>query len=451
MVDKSKSSFSEIISNLNPDLVIYDIFQLWAAKIASSKGIPAVHFAAFGAATVSFIHHHYGCCDETNPFPELSLTACEKKSYDAFIEFRAINVTDNEKDGFMANCKLSSDIVMLKTSRGFEGKYIDYYSDVCNKKLLTVGPLVSDASDKNDEENSEILQWLSKKNRYSTVYISFGSEHFLSNDEIEEIAKGLELCDVNFIWIIRFPIEDKRIRMPMKLNMFIDARMLGDAGVCVEVRRDESNVFKGEEIARAVNKVILDKSGEGIRLRARELSEKMKSEEEKALDETAEQLWQIWVRSTTEGNRRIEESNANPPLGTISGSVPPSPTSLPISGSARNGSQIVDLQTGGDSRLPPPPPSQGIRIRAHPIVYTRRQEIRPLVAGSLEPRPTSVDYLSSGSMASFTVSNLGQHTTHMISEPIPSSPGLLPRENGGLLMKEKLREYLISIYPTHYL
>ncbi|KAG8388834.1 hypothetical protein BUALT_Bualt02G0166200 [Buddleja alternifolia] len=58
--------------------------------------------------------------------------------------------------------------------------------------------------------------------------------------------------------------------------------------------------------------------------------------------------------STTEETPRIEESNSNPLLGTTSGAAPPAPVSLSISGSTGNGSQTVDLQAGGNSRLPPP-------------------------------------------------------------------------------------------------
>ncbi|KAG8391014.1 hypothetical protein BUALT_Bualt01G0143900 [Buddleja alternifolia] len=62
----------------------------------------------------------------------------------------------------------------------------------------------------------------------------------------------------------------------------------------------------------------------------------------------------------------------------------------------------------------------------------RREETRPLVVASLEPHLTPLDYPSSGPVARFTVSNFGQPTTHVVSEPIPPPPGLLPIENGGL-------------------
>ncbi|KAK6122945.1 hypothetical protein DH2020_043305 [Rehmannia glutinosa] len=256
----------------------------------------------------------------------------EKKSVDALIEFLYANVFEEDKDVLFVNYRLSTEIVLLKTCRGFEGKYIDYASAVSRTKMVPVGPLVTGVCE-NAEESSEVMKWLSKKNQHSTVYISFGSECFLSKNQIDEIAKGLELSGVNFIWVIRFPVEEKTISieeaipegfldrmknrgkivsgwapqanilghpntgMPMKLNMYIDARMLVDAGACVEVKREENEVFKGEEVAKVINQVIVGKTGEVLRQRAQELSEKMRMEEEQALDETTEQLWQICLKN----------------------------------------------------------------------------------------------------------------------------------------------------------
>ncbi|KAK4384156.1 UDP-glucosyltransferase 29 [Sesamum angolense] len=328
----AKSSFSDIITTLKPDLVIFDVFQPWAARLASSQSIPAVHFAPLGAATRSYAYHHYvrRHPDGDFPFQELRFgDDNEKKSLDGLFQFMYYNVFDEDEDVVFVNYRLSTDIALLKTN--------------VNK------------DDDEEEKNSDIMEWLSKKNQHSTVYISFGSEYFLSKPEIEEIAKGLELSDTNFIWVIRFPlgeeisVEDalpkgflERVKergvvvsgwapqarilahqstasfvshcgwsslnesvyygvpvigMPIKLNMFIDCRMLVEAGACVEVERDENGVYKGEEIAKAIRKVVVESSGEGLRQRAQELSEKMKMEEGQELDEVAEGLWQLCLKN----------------------------------------------------------------------------------------------------------------------------------------------------------
>lgn len=360
----TKSSFSHMVATLKPDLVIYDIFQPWAAKIASSESIPAVHFSIYAAASMAFTHHHYTRPDTKNhdfPFPELCCYQDhERKNLDDLIQFLHKNIFEEDKDSIFVNNRLSSEIVLQKTCRGLEGKYVDYVSSACNKRSVPVGPLVTDARDQSDHADSDIMQWLSKRDRGSTVYISFGSECFLSDEEIGEIAKSLELCEVDFIWVMRFPVEDNKtitveeklpvgfqnrvknrgivvsgwapqasilahpstgafvshcgwssltesvyygvpvIGMPMKINMFIDAKMLADAGACVAVVREAGEVFKGEDIANVMREVMGESTGERLRRRARELSATMRSEEDRAIDEAAEELWRLCLKSEDE-------------------------------------------------------------------------------------------------------------------------------------------------------
>lgn len=309
---------------------------------------------------MSYSHHAYARWDQHFPFPELHLQPNEKRSLDSLNEFLLVEVFDRDKDAVFVNYHLSSEVVLLKTARSFEGKYVDYVSSLFRNKILPVGPLVTEVDRINGEENSDIMRWLGKKKLQSTVYVSFGSEYFLSEEEIVEIAKGLELCKANFIWVIRFAIMEGRERsnssveevvpkgflermrergrvvagwapqanilghpstgafashcgwsslnesiyygvpvvgMPIKINMFVDARMLVDAGACVEVGREGNGVFKGEEIAKAIDGVIVEERGEGMRRRARELSEKMRMEEEGAIDEVAHQLWNLCCKN----------------------------------------------------------------------------------------------------------------------------------------------------------
>ncbi|CAA0834803.1 Unknown protein [Striga hermonthica] len=348
----SEPDFSDIVGTLNPDLVIYDGFQPWAARIASSKNIPAVHFCPLGAATNSYGYHHYHSTEQSFPFPELHLADHAKGSMDSFIEFLKDNIFFEERDSSI-NFELSSDVVLLKTCRALEGKYIDYLSGAFRKKLLAVGPL---AAVPDSSGSSEILRWLDRKGPRSTVYVSFGSECFPSKEEIAEIARGLEACRASFVWVIRFPaggsvpleealpegflgrVGDRGlvvpgwapqadvlahrntggfvshcgwssltesvyygvpvIGMPMKLIMFIDVKMMVDAGVCVEVeRKGNGEAYKGDEIANAINEVIVEKTGERLRGKALELSEKMRAEEEVEMDATSDLLWEVCLQA----------------------------------------------------------------------------------------------------------------------------------------------------------
>ncbi|PIN04031.1 UDP-glucuronosyl and UDP-glucosyl transferase [Handroanthus impetiginosus] len=342
----STSSFSEILNNLKPDLLVYDFFQPWAPKLASSQGIPSIYFATSGAAAFSFYYHMYTYGSTAAfPYQEIYLLDHEKVDVRAPIEPM---VKEAEEDFAFGNFRLSSGIVLIKSLNGIGGKYIEYLSVLSQKKVVPTGPLLQEFNendDENDEKSLEILQWLSKRDPFSTVFVCFGSETFLSNEQILEIAKGLELCETNFIWVVKFStvcIEEALlegflgrvkerglvlkewapqakilshssiggfvshcgwssimesiyygvpiIALPMKFDQPINARLVVDIGAGMEVERGENGQFCGEEVAKAINMVLMGKNGEDLRLRVRNLREKMKKEEEERVSEVVEEL-----------------------------------------------------------------------------------------------------------------------------------------------------------------
>ncbi|KAL3829385.1 hypothetical protein ACJIZ3_018187 [Penstemon smallii] len=344
----SKSSFSNIITTIKPDLLIYDLFQPWASEIASSLSIPAVHFATSGATSYSFFYHHFICKDSHFPYQAIYHREYEKH---ALKQMNLLDVKDeNDQDFVFGHFRRSCEIVLMKTCKGVEGKYVDYLSALCKKKLVLVGPLIAQANDEGGN-HSDIMEWLSKKSKFSTVFISFGSENFLSRKQIEEIAKGLEMTTVNFIWVIRFPVGEtisieealpegflERVKdrgmvvqgwapqakilghssvgafvshcgmssvlesvyfgvpvvaLPLKLDQPLNARLLIEIGVGVEVERGGNGTLSGQEFANAINKVIVEKSGEEMRVKAEELKKKMKNEEECYMDEAVEQILRL--------------------------------------------------------------------------------------------------------------------------------------------------------------
>ncbi|XP_073133752.1 mogroside IIIx synthase-like [Henckelia pumila] len=344
--------FSDIIANLRPDLLVYDVFQPWAARKASSLNIPAIHFATTGAAGYSFFYHSFTVRDSAFPYPELYLKHYERKGLKAAVGQLITRDHEGGKDLSFGHFTMSRDIILMKTCRGIEGKYVDYLSDLCKKNIVPVGPLIVQSN--NEEDGSEIVEWLSKKPELSTVLISFGSENYLCKDQMEEIAKGLELCDVNFIWVVRSPgtetinineampngfldrVKERGvvvqgwvpqakilahksvgafmshcgmnsvmesfcfgvpvIAVPLKFDQPLNARLVVEAGAGVEVARDEEGNFKSDGVANAINEVMAKRSGEKLRFRAMELSEKMKNEEEDAMNKAAEELLQLCMK-----------------------------------------------------------------------------------------------------------------------------------------------------------
>uniref|UniRef100_A0A2N9IRE0 Uncharacterized protein n=1 Tax=Fagus sylvatica TaxID=28930 RepID=A0A2N9IRE0_FAGSY len=282
-LDMASPNFNTILKKLKPDLVIYDFLQLWAPSLALSLNIPAVDFIPMSAT----------------------------------IEI--------------------------------EAKYIDYLSVLSKKKIVPVGPLVQEPV--HDYEENEIIEWLNKKEPSSVVFVSFGSEYFLSREEIQEMAYGLELSMVSFIWVVRFPQGDKVnlemalpkgyldrvgdigmvvegwapqikilehasiggfvshcgwssvmesmkfgvpiIAMPMHLDQPMNARLVEELGVGVEVKRDMNGRLEREEVAKVIRRVVVEKIGEGIGVKATELKEKIRNKGDEEIDGVVQELVQL--------------------------------------------------------------------------------------------------------------------------------------------------------------
>lgn len=259
--------------------------------------------------------------------------------------------TEAAEDPIYTCVEKSLDFVLVKSCRAIEDKYINFFSQLLNKKMVTVGPLAQ-SGEEEEEKDSVIMEWLSQKGKSSTVFVSFGSENYLCNKKMEELAYGLELSNVNFIWVIRFPSGGEKIKIgdvlpegylervkerglvvegwapqakilghsstggfvshcgwssvteslsygvpviaiPMNFDQPLNARLMVELGAGLEVLKDEDLEFDREEVARVIKEVVVEKSGEGIRCKAKELSEEIRMKEEGEMCGVVEELEKI--------------------------------------------------------------------------------------------------------------------------------------------------------------
>ncbi|KAK4346029.1 hypothetical protein RND71_036205 [Anisodus tanguticus] len=298
----AKPNFFNILNTRKPDLLIHDVKQLWAAGVASSLNIPSARFFTSCAAMCSYFSHLFVKPNVEFPFhPEVS-------------------------------------------------KYIDYMSEIIKFKVLPIGTLVQDPMASVDG-NMEIMEWLGKKYKFSTILVSFGSGYSLTKQELEEVAFGLELSHVNFIWVVRFPkgenlsleealpqgfferVGDRGmvmggwapqakilthssiggfmshcgwssisesidygipiIAMPMDLDQPMNAKLLVEIGVALEVVRDDNGALHRENITRVIKDVICGKSGENLRCNVRNLGEKLRFKNVEDIDAAVMELTQL--------------------------------------------------------------------------------------------------------------------------------------------------------------
>jgi cyanidin-3-O-glucoside 2''-O-glucuronosyltransferase len=341
----TRANFSNIVESVKPDLIIHDFLPSWVTEVASSLNIPTIAFLTSGATVFSFGFHHSQKKDEEYPFPEIYTDSLKKK----IMKMAETSYATNNGKGlqfYERSCK----IVLMKSFRELEGKYMDYLSASFGKKVVPVGPLVQEPVH-DDNEGIDIINWLNKKEKSSTVYVSFGSECYPSKEDMEEIAHGLELSNVNFIWVVRFPEGDKMkldealpdgylgrigdrgivvenwapqlkildhssiggfvshcgwgslmesikfgipvIAIPMQHDQPWNARLAEVSDVGVEVKRDDSDRLCRENVAKVIKQVVVEKYGEDIRRKTKEMKYNIIRKVEEEIDEVVKEILQV--------------------------------------------------------------------------------------------------------------------------------------------------------------
>ncbi|KAK4857072.1 hypothetical protein QYF36_024241 [Acer negundo] len=283
--DAAKPAFREILKALKPDLVIYDLIQPWTPEVAFELNIEAIMFLTCGAASLCFLLHYSKCPDMEFPFQEISIPETEFSQFNQFIN-SSVNGMMN-KDRYLECQARSSNMVLIKTSREIEAKYVDYLTLILGKQMVPVGFLVHQEPENidhdhdqgriqdfvssgaklntsHDHDHTEIMDWLSKKEPSSVVYVSFGSEYSLTEEEMEEIAHGIELSQP------------------------FNAKLVVDIGVGVVVPR-ENGKLKRAEIARVIKQVVLQQ-GKQMRRKANELSRRMRDKMDEEMDVVVDKL-----------------------------------------------------------------------------------------------------------------------------------------------------------------
>lgn len=83
------------------------------------------------------------------------------------------------------------------------------------------------------------------------------------------------------------------VAIPMHLDQPLNAKVVESVGVGVEVKRDENGRLDREEIAKVIKQVVVEKSGENVSRKVREMSESMRKQAEEEIAEVVEELVQL--------------------------------------------------------------------------------------------------------------------------------------------------------------
>lgn len=220
-LNNAKADFNLILDKHSPDLLVYDFLQPWAPLAAAKRGIPAVEFITSSATMMAYMFHFFAKPKAEFPFGEIYW-----RDYELCHRDKILDPDEKVRRSAFDGVRRSSDVVLIKGFREIESKYSDYLAGLLGKRVVGVGALVEEAS-RHEVEGSKIIDWLDKKGKKSTVFVSFGSEYFLTKEDIMELAHGLELSNFNFIWVVRFPKGDEDDDKDKGVNLLEASMPLG--------------------------------------------------------------------------------------------------------------------------------------------------------------------------------------------------------------------------------
>lgn len=100
----------------------------------------------------------------------------------------------------------SADFVLCNTVEELEPETISALQ--AKMPFYAIGPIFPSGFTKTNVatslwSESDCTQWLNNKPRGSVLYVSFGSYAHVSEKDLIEIANGLSLSKVNFVWVLR--------------------------------------------------------------------------------------------------------------------------------------------------------------------------------------------------------------------------------------------------------
>nr|XP_023915071.1 UDP-glycosyltransferase 89B2-like [Quercus suber]POF07364.1 udp-glycosyltransferase 89b2 [Quercus suber] len=205
-----------------PAAIISDMFLGWTHRLAYELSIHRIVFSPSGAMALSVMYSLWrdlprreNLSDEKEAISLPNIPSSPKYPwwklsplYRSFVEANL----DSEfiKDAFRAN--MASWGLVINSFNGLERVYLENLKkDMGHDRVWAVGPLLPSGPNQRGGSSSvkveEILSWLDTCEDRKVVYVCFGSQARLNNNQMEKLAFGLEKSGVQFVWVVKEPTE----------------------------------------------------------------------------------------------------------------------------------------------------------------------------------------------------------------------------------------------------
>ncbi|XAR73504.1 Soyasaponin III rhamnosyltransferase [Bertholletia excelsa] len=218
--DGLENELTRFLENSSPDWVIYDFVSHWLPSVAGKLGISRAFFCTVNASSGSFFGSSISIVNGGDyrrtledftvppkwvPFPSnVAYRFHEIERFHNSVDENISGVSDWYRFGLAA---VGCDVFLIRSCREMEAEWLDLMQELHQKPVVPVGFLPPSLQDGKDEPEEDtwllISEWLDKQQRASVVYIALGSEVNPRQDELTELALGLEQSGLPFFWALR--------------------------------------------------------------------------------------------------------------------------------------------------------------------------------------------------------------------------------------------------------
>ncbi|CAN6286474.1 unnamed protein product [Urochloa humidicola] len=208
-----------------PDWVIHDFCHRAIPAIAGAHGVPCAAFLIVQAATIAFLGPRWAHAAHPRAAPEdfAAPPVWCRPALPHAVAYRR-HEAGWAVGAFRPNASGVSDMdrtweiiertrfTIYRSCEEMEPGVFELLTDLFRKPAIPAGVLLQPEPDlacggdiSRSGVRSEVLQWLDGQPPKSVIYVALGSEAPLTANNLRELALGLELAGVRFLWAFRKP------------------------------------------------------------------------------------------------------------------------------------------------------------------------------------------------------------------------------------------------------
>lgn len=210
-----------VAGGTRPDWALIDFCHNWLPPIADAHQVPCAVFQIVQATLLAFMGPRSANAAHPRTTPEeftvppkwmpsfpASIAYRRHEAHWALGEFRRDASGVSDMDRIWETVERTR-FTICRSCDELEPGVFALLADLFQKPAIPVGIMLQRVHDGTDGSGSgarpEVLRWLDKQASKSVVYVALGSEAPLTAKNLHELALGLELAGVPFLWAFRNP------------------------------------------------------------------------------------------------------------------------------------------------------------------------------------------------------------------------------------------------------